>query len=268
MTTTPQPIRRVTAFRRQGGYATWVRYTDAPLLVLAVVFLLVLIAPYAVHLTVTGKEAVDTANVAIWAVFAIDYFARLYLALERREYVKRNLLDLLIVVVPFLRPIRAVRLLRLLRVGTAAGLASKRATSLHARVTAYVATTALVAVLLASFAMYDIERDARGGNIRTVGDALWWSVTTITTVGYGDHYPTTSEGKLVAVLLMVVGIALLGVITATIAAWFVGHIQKVERVEAQSQTQLEELLVEVRRLHLRLDALEPVTRSSGPDPSR
>ena len=65
------------------------------------------------------------------------------------------------------------------------------------------------------------ERAVEGSNIKNFGDGLWWAITTVTTVGYGDKFPTTTEGKFLAVGLMIVGISLMGVITASVAAWFV-----------------------------------------------
>jgi voltage-gated potassium channel len=65
------------------------------------------------------------------------------------------------------------------------------------------------------------ERAVEGSNIKNFGDGLWWAITTVTTVGYGDRYPTTTEGRLLAVALMIMGISLMGVITASVAAWFV-----------------------------------------------
>jgi voltage-gated potassium channel len=65
------------------------------------------------------------------------------------------------------------------------------------------------------------ERVVEGSNIKNFGDGLWWAITTVTTVGYGDRYPTTIEGRFLAVVLMIMGISLMGVITASVAAWFV-----------------------------------------------
>ena len=65
------------------------------------------------------------------------------------------------------------------------------------------------------------ERTVDGSNIKNFGDGLWWAITTVTTVGYGDRYPTTTEGRFLAVVLMIMGISLMGVITASVAAWFV-----------------------------------------------
>lgn len=70
-----------------------------------------------------------------------------------------------------------------------------------------------------------VERVQESGNINTFGDGLWWAITTVTTVGYGDRFPVTTEGRVLAFGLMIVGISLIGVITATVAAWFVGMMQ-------------------------------------------
>jgi len=83
-----------------------------------------------------------------------------------------------------------------------------------------------MAVGLGSLAVLDVEQDAADANITTFGDALWWATTTVTTVGYGDRYPVTTEGRLIAVALMLVGIGLVGVVTAAVAAWFIGSVQE------------------------------------------
>jgi voltage-gated potassium channel len=254
VTDTVRPHRR---FRRdEDGYAAWVALTDGPLLVLAVAFVVVLALPYAVDLNHAGSIAVTVANVVMWALFAADYVTRLYLAADRRHYVRHNALDLVIVLLPFLRPLRALRLLRLLRLGAVGGVLYHRSGSFHARVSAYVGTSAIVVIVLAALAMYDTERDAAGSNIKTLPDALWWAATTVTSVGYGDRYPTTSTGRLIAVGLMVVGIALLGVVTAAVAAWFVQRLRPVEQAEARAEVTLSDVLDELRRLHERLDAME------------
>nr|MBA3233489.1 two pore domain potassium channel family protein [Propionibacteriales bacterium] len=79
-------------------------------------------------------------------------------------------------------------------------------------------------VFVAAVAMLDAERGAADANIESFGDAAWWAVTTMTTVGYGDRFPVTTEGRLIASALMLAGIALLGVVTAALASWFVERI--------------------------------------------
>ena len=82
-----------------------------------------------------------------------------------------------------------------------------------------------MSALLAAIAMLDVEQDASGANITSFGDALWWSATTVTTVGYGDRFPVTSEGRLIAVALMIVGIATVGAIIASITGWIVAQVE-------------------------------------------
>lgn len=257
---------RLRSARGAGGLERWGRRTDCPLLWLALAFLAVLLAPLIVEDLPRGvRVALTAANVAIWTVFALDYAARLYLAPERLRFVRTHLLDLAVIALPMLRPLRALRLLRLARLASLVGVAHGRAgRSLHARVSSYVAGAAVVVIGVAAVAMYDAERTAEGANITSLPDALWWAATTVTTVGYGDRYPTTTYGRLVAVALMVMGIALLGVVTATIAAWFVDRLRRVEATDARTEATLSDVLVELRAVRVRLDELEGV----GPGPSR
>jgi voltage-gated potassium channel len=117
---------------------------------------------------------------------------------------------------------------------------------------------------VAAVAVYDAERDAPDASITSFGEALWWTITTISTVGYGDRYPVTFEGRLIAASLMVAGIALLGVVTASIAAWFVETLrasgakaaEEVDRDIDRVQASLDAVLAQLRVVSDRLDALE------------
>jgi voltage-gated potassium channel len=116
--------------------------------------------------------------------------------------------------------------------------------------------TALIG-LAASLAVLDAERDAPGASITTFQDAAWWTLTTVTTVGYGDEYPVTSEGRLVAATLMIGGIALLGVVTGLVASWFVRMIEG-------SEQRADELAELRRELRAAIDALgEARSAASG-----
>jgi voltage-gated potassium channel len=88
----------------------------------------------------------------------------------------------------------------------------------------YVGGAVALSVGLGALAVLDAEQDAPGANITTFGDALWWASTTVTTVGYGDRYPVTTEGRLVAVGLMLAGIGLVGAVTASVTAWILGRV--------------------------------------------
>jgi voltage-gated potassium channel len=205
----------------------WARATDGPLLVLAAAFLVVLLVPlYQPDLPASERTALRTANVALWGVFGADYVVRLWLAPSRKAYVRRHVPDLLTLVVPFLRPLRLLRVVGLL------GAASRRASDRRLYATsAYVVTGVAVLLVVSGGLVLDAERGVEGSNIATPGDALWWAATTVSTVGYGDRYPTTGEGRLVAAGLMLGGIALLGVVTATFAAWFVKRFSALEVTE-------------------------------------
>ncbi len=240
-------MRRARALRAADGYDAWQERTRTPLAVLAGLFLAVLLvellwrqrpAPVAVTL-----RALDYG---IWAAFAVDYVARLYLALDRWAFVRQHLLDLLVVVIPTLRPLRLLRIARLAAVLGVFGRRSKSAAP--TRIAASVTLAAVVLLFVAAAAMFDAERDAPGANIHSLGDALWWAATTVTTVGYGDRFPVTTAGRLIAVGLMVVGIALLGVVTAAVAAWFVSQLRAVSEAEQREQGTLAEVVAELRAL--------------------
>jgi voltage-gated potassium channel len=187
-------------------------------------------------------------TVVAWPVFLADYVLRLVLAEHRWQFVRRNWVDGVAVLLPLLRPLRIINLVRVARV-----LDRRLTSSLHGRVAAYVTLTASLVVFMASLAVYDAERGAPDASITHYGDAVWWALTTITTVGYGDEYPVTGQGRLVAVLLMVGGIALLGVVTAAVASWFVGRVT--EAAQAQDDADDAALRAEVRSLAEEVRAL-------------
>lgn len=209
----------------------WERRTEWPLAAVAVVFLgaytwLVLqpTMPRPLH------HALNVVSYAAWATFWVDYLVRVALARPRGRYVLRHVPDLLVLALPVLRPLRLLRLIVLLKV-----LNRTFADSLRGRVVVYVVCTASLVVFAAALAALSAERGHPGANIVTFGDALWWAIVTITTVGYGDRYPVTTEGRFVAVGLMIAGIAMLGVVTAAFASWLVDRVRDTES-EAQAAT--------------------------------
>ena len=133
------------------------------------------------------------------------------------------------------------------------------------RVALYVAGTVSLVGFVAALAVLDAERDAPDASITTFGDALWWTITTISTVGYGDRYPVT-EGRVVAGALMVAGIALLGVVTASIASWFVESVRANDREAERVEAQLAEVLAELKAVRAQLDAREAPSADSRAEP--
>ena len=180
---------------------------------------------------------------------------RICLAHRRWRYVGTHLLDLAILVLPMFRQLRALRVITVISV-----LNRQLRDDARGRVVFYVVGSVTLIGFVASLAVLDAERDVPGASITTFGDAVWWTLTTISTVGYGDRYPVTFEGRAVAGSLMVAGIALLGVVTASIASWFVENLRRAGEKAAEDiedvEGQLGAVLVELRAINARLDALE------------
>jgi voltage-gated potassium channel len=229
--------------RRGERVVEYERRSAVPMTVMALIFL----AVYATSVLwqdrpPAASAALDTATVAIWAVFAVDLVVRVALAERRLRYLLTHPIDVLSVVLPMLRP------LRVLRVFTAGQVLFRRGAGLARSGQAVVVAAGLL-VFIGGLAALDAERGAPEASITSFGNALWWAVTTVTTVGYGDLYPVTTLGRLVAVSLMVVGVSLVGLVTATVASWFISQGQQ------RSEAETEELSARLRRLEDKLDRL-------------
>lgn len=198
----------------------WERRAEIPLILLALAFLVAYAWPVLDPRIDSGlKGFLAVISWAVWAAFAADLLIRLALADDRRTYALRHWYDVALVALPLLRPLRLLRLLALVRI-----LDRSASSNLAGRVLVYVSGAAALAVGLGALAVLDAERKAPEANITTFGDALWWACTTVTTVGYGDRFPVTVEGRLVAVALMLVGIGLVGAVTGAVATWILGRV--------------------------------------------
>jgi voltage-gated potassium channel len=211
--------------RSQNAYDRFSAAVGLPMTVLALLWLPVLVIPFVVTLRPDVTAAFEAIDYFVWAAFVVEYLVKLWLAPVKRTFVSHHLIDLAVIVLPVLRPLRAARLLRLLnlgRVGVVLANALKRAKDLltHRGLHYVLLAVALVVFACSGLVLY-FERTAPGSNIHNIGDALWWAIVTVTTVGYGDHYPDTAVGRGIAVVLMLVGIGLIGVLTATVASYFV-----------------------------------------------
>jgi voltage-gated potassium channel len=132
----------------------------------------------------------------------------------------------------------------------------------------YTVATALLLVLVAALAELSAEQNAPGATIRTFPEAVWWAFVTITTVGYGDYTPVTETGRLVAIGLMISGIALLGVVTATIASWFVEQVQTDQVAQEILTTEhIQELVAEIGALRTEIAGLRREVEGSEHDES-
>ena len=180
---------------------------------------------------------IDYADFAVCVLFFCDFLNSLLRAHNRWEYLRTwGWLDLLssIPTVDLARWGRVGRIFRIFRV-----FRGLRATQLLAhlaikrRAENSMLAARLVAMMLITFCSIAILQFESGpqANIVSAEDALWWALTTITTVGYGDRYPTTGEGRLIAVILMSGGVGLFGVFSAFLASRFIGEAEKHENAE-------------------------------------
>jgi voltage-gated potassium channel len=237
---------------------SWERRTGLALTVAAVAFL----GAYAWQILDPDMPSglahgLTVFGIFVWLIFVADYLVRLTLARNRMRFVRRHLWDLAVIGLPMLRPLRALRALAVL------GFLNRQSgAAFRGRVIAYVTGAVTLAVGIAALAVLDAERQSAHPNITTFGDALWWGTTTITTVGYGDRYPTTGAGRLVGFGLMLAGIALLGVITASVASWFIDKIAELTAAEGKAErVTLDQVLSEVRELRAEVQSLH-ITRSA------
>jgi voltage-gated potassium channel len=193
------------------------RIWNETLTVLALAFLIAFSYPAFVDpIPASTQTLLNAVQWISWIAFATDLVYGLSKASNKKSYLVKHPLEVAAVLLPFLRP------LRLMRVISFGGLAlQKVAIGRQFAITVKVAISALFISYIAAIQITISERGVEGSNIKTFSDGLWWAVTTVTTVGYGDRFPTTTEGRLLAVLLMITGISLVGVITASVAAWFV-----------------------------------------------
>lgn len=229
-------MRRKITLEISPQLATWRRWTDLPLLVIAVGSLPLLLLEFAAdRLSDTDQNFLTAVNVLVFITFAIDYVVELAVTFNRARYVRTHWASLLIVVTQFLtllpafgylgimRGARAVRILGTLGRVLGISAASKeqgrkffkeKAASVAFGVSGFTLITSAVAFTLA-------EDVGDGRRINSFFNALWWSASTITTVGYGDIYPVTVAGRVIAVFTMIVGVASLAVVTARIAQFLV-----------------------------------------------
>ena len=226
---------------------------------LAVATLPLVIVPEVAELSDSTTSWILAADIAIWVAFAVDLSIRTWMAEQRIRFLLDHPFEVLIVVIPFLRPLRVLRFATVLRPLMASGLLAQ---VLRKRSASWALAAAAIAIAVATVAVGVVERDVDGG-IQDWGTVIWWGLATITTVGYGDVVPVTTAGRVVGALLMLVGIGVFGVLTANVAAWFVEQGQDEDRMEIRSDLQelkdqsarQEQILAELKTLQSEVKSL-------------
>lgn len=260
----PAADATVTSRERWAGY-------DALMLGFSLLAIGMLVVGVAVELGPSSRSILAYADTAVCLVFLTDFIVSLSRSEDRWQYMLSwGWLDLIssIPVFDSMRWGRAARVVRILRVirgvkatrMIAAMLFQQRA--LNAVMAG--AFVAILAIFASSFAILAFEEGAEG-TIKTADDAVWWAICTVTTVGYGDYYPVTWEGRIVAFFLMITGAATFGALAGLLASWFMGTENAADNEELR---QVREELAAVRLLlEERLGREPPVRVTPGPEES-
>lgn len=227
-----QDVRTLTTAKREALLTRLERITELPLLILAFVMIPLLIGPFLWDLSPGEEATFATLDAFIWALFAVDLGVKVFVAPSRLDYLRAHRLEVLIVVVPFLRPLR---LLRLFLFGARAFGGARRLVHID-----FLLVYGIGLVVIAATVAYSVE-EGETGSITSFADALWWALATVTTVGYGDAVPVTNAGRAIGFVLMIEGIGFFGALTANLASILV-------RGDVRDNEALGRLVAEVERL--------------------
>jgi voltage-gated potassium channel len=239
-------------------------WLQCAILLLSVYVLAVVFLETVANLSPKTILLLDYVDSLVCLVFLYDFFFHLYKAPSKKAFLRWGWLDLISSIPMFgvfrwARIARVVRILRILRAFRSAKVLITFLFEHRAQSTlAVVSMMSAVLVIFSSVVILHVE-SLPNSNIKTPEDALWWAISTITTVGYGDKYPITDAGRLVAVLLMISGVGLFATFTAFISAFFM------ESAHKKTGDDVNDLTVEVKQLRLEIAALRSALPSIVPD---
>lgn len=200
--------------------AKWEESSNVPMAVLGLIYLTTYSIQVIDRKNTLLVSQLDIISLVIWMIYALDVCLRLFLSTSLPKFIKSNWLEILALTIPFLRVLRVFRAVIALR-----GLKGFFRDRVNAT-GAYILVLLPLTWFTGAIAVLDAESTNPNALITNLREALWWSLSTITTVGYGDRYPTTLEGELVASVLMITGIALFSACAGMFASWILGGKSK------------------------------------------
>lgn len=233
----------------------WLRI---PMALLSLAWLLIVVA----ELAWGENDLLETFGLVIWVTFLAEFAIRFLLAPEKMPFLRRNWLTVLALALPALRVFRAMRFIRAARalrgarlvriVGTANRSMKALRTTLRRRQFGYVAGLTMLIISLGAAGMVSFEPagEVKGG-FASYGHALWWTAMLVTSIG-SDFWPLTTEGRILALLLSVYGLAVFGYITASFASFFVGRDAEEPGAAVAGSGDIARLAEEIRQLRLQL----------------
>lgn len=209
-------FRTLSKYRGEKNLAAWEERSSTPMFVASVLYLLAFAAPI---MSTRIQEPYDgylsIIQMILWGLFAADYCIRLYLAPRRLYFITHNLMNLAIVLLPAWRIVSFLAMIHL-----TTNRQYKRLSELAVKLFGYTA----IFIIMFALAIYSVESSEPGAMIRDLPTAYWWTFTTLATVGYGDVYPVTGIGRVIAVVVMLYGVGMVAVATGALASWIIEKI--------------------------------------------
>ncbi|WP_399552694.1 potassium channel family protein [uncultured Rothia sp.] len=216
-------FRTLSKYRGEKNLAAWEERSSTPMFVASVLYLLAFAAPImSTRIQEPYDGYLNIIQMILWGLFAADYCIRLYLAPRRLYFITHNLMNLAIVLLPAWRIVSFLAMIHL-----TANRQYKRLSELGMKLFGYTA----IFIIMFALSIYSVESSEPGAMIRDLPTAYWWTFTTLATVGYGDVYPVTGIGRVIAVIVMLYGVGLVAVATGALASWIIEKIGGVEEQE-------------------------------------
>ena len=209
-------FRTLSKYRGEKTLAAWEERSSTPMFVASVLYLLAFAAPImSTRIQEPYDAYLNIIQLILWGLFAADYCIRLYLAPRRLYFITHNLMNLAIVLLPAWRIVSFLAMIHL-----TTNRQYKRLSELAVKLFGYTA----IFIIMFALAIYSVESSEPGAMIRDLPTAYWWTFTTLATVGYGDVYPITGIGRVIAVVVMLYGVGMVAVATGALASWIIEKI--------------------------------------------